>query len=72
VQRTIVSSSNIASVGFKDDILEVEFCHGGVYRYFGVPVSVYRSLLVAKSKGEYLNAAVKAAGYQYSRVSEAA
>ncbi|MGA2725661.1 MAG: KTSC domain-containing protein [Bryobacteraceae bacterium] len=70
MERTVVDSSNLASVGYdiKSAILEVEFQHGGIYRCFGVPLFVYQGLLSAASKGKYLNEVVKRGGYQYSRI----
>lgn len=67
--RTTVVSSNILSVGYDDntETLEVEFVHGGVYQYYGVPETVYRELMQAPSKGQYLNAYIKDR-YPYSRV----
>jgi hypothetical protein len=48
-------------------VLEVEFHHGGVYLYFGVPASVYSSLMSAGSHGSYLPSHVKGV-YPYTRV----
>ena len=71
MQRTAVDSSNLAAVGYdiESAILEVEFQHGGVYQYFGVPLVVYQGLLNAPSKGTYLNEVVKRGGYRYRRIS---
>ena len=57
MQRSPVSSSNIASVGYDSfySILEVEFKTGAVYRYFEVPHSVFQELIHASSVGRYLN-----------------
>lgn len=67
--RQPVTSSNLRTVGYdlSQQILEVEFHHGGVYQYFGVPVSVYHGLVGAASKGRYLHAFVKGA-YFYRKV----
>lgn len=35
--------------------LELEFCSGAVYHYFGVSESIYQQLLQAESKGRYFN-----------------
>jgi hypothetical protein len=40
MERFVVNSSNINSVGFENGILEVEFVSGSVYRYFDVPQEV--------------------------------
>jgi KTSC domain len=71
MNRTRVSSSNLASVGYDPNtqILEVEFLHGGIYQYSGVPSSVYSGLLAASSHGSYFDQHVKKAGYVYRKVS---
>jgi hypothetical protein len=53
--RNRVNSSNIASVGWENGTLEVEFHDGGVYQYSGVPEAVYRAFLNAHSKGSYFH-----------------
>ncbi len=59
--RHPVQSSNIASVGYdpESQLLEVEFKDGAVYRYLGVPASLYQSLMQAPSKGTFLHEQVK-------------
>jgi hypothetical protein len=53
--RQPVVSSNLVSVGYDANArtLEIEFHEGRVYRYSGVPESVYRGLMGASSKGQY-------------------
>jgi hypothetical protein len=60
----------LASIGYDQatQTLEVEFLHGGVYQYFGVPVTVYNSLMAAGSHGSFLDAHVKKAGYRFREV----
>jgi len=55
MKRESVSSSNLASVGYdeKNQILEIEFNHGGVYQYFDVPKEEYEGLMSANSLGSY-------------------
>jgi len=69
MKRISVNSSNIASIGHDSSIntLEVEFLNGGVYHYFGVPSSVYNSLMGADSHGKFLNAYIKGT-YSYQKV----
>ena len=57
MKRTTVSSSNLASVGYDEEnqILEIEFKHGGVYQYFDVPQSEYDALMNASSHGSYFS-----------------
>lgn len=61
MERTPVSSSDIASIGYDEDnqILEVEFNSGSVYQYSGVPSSEYDGIMNADSKGKYLHANIK-------------
>jgi hypothetical protein len=70
VQRTAVSSSNLASVGYDaaSQTLEVAFLGGGIYQYFGVPAAVYHGLMSAASHGSYFDAHVKKGGYHYQKV----
>ena len=67
MERQRVSSTNISSVGYENGILEVRFHSGGTYQYYGVPESVYHSLMGASSKGKYLERYIKGR-YRYRRV----
>lgn len=70
MNRTPVSSSNLASVGYdpEHEILEIEFRTGSVYQYFDVPVHIYEGLMHASSHGSYFDAHIKKGGYSYTRV----
>lgn len=61
MERTPVSSSNVASIGYDEDsqTLEIEFNDGSVYQYFGVPSGEHDGIMNADSKGKYLNANIK-------------
>jgi len=61
MKRQQVESSNLASIGYdvENEILEVEFKHGGVYQYFEVPENVYRELMNADSHGKYFAANIR-------------
>lgn len=69
MQRTAVSSSNVASVGYdpNSSTLEIEFNNGAVYQYFDVNENVYKELIIASSVGGYLAANIKGK-YRFSRV----
>lgn len=69
MRRQPVTSSNIRSVGYdaESQTLEIEFHGGGIYRCFGVPESVYTSLMSASSHGSYFHRNVKDR-YQWTRV----
>jgi hypothetical protein len=62
-------SSNIAGFDYdpSQQILIVEFNHGGRYNYYDVPVHVYEGMIAATSKGQYLAQNVKNI-YRYARV----
>lgn len=68
--REAVSSRNLVSVGYdpSPQTLEVEFQHGGVYQYFGVPEHLYLGLMSTSSHGQYFDAHVKKGGFAYVRV----
>ncbi|HKP92408.1 MAG TPA: KTSC domain-containing protein [Chthoniobacterales bacterium] len=55
IKRAPVESSALAAVGYSRRIraLEIEFRNGAIYRYFDVPPSIYRALLVAPSKARF-------------------
>ncbi len=56
-----VESATLVAIGYDDarEILQLEFRSHAVYRYFGVPGSVYEALVVAASKGRYFNGAIR-------------
>ena len=60
MEREMVSSSNIVSVGYdpNSETLEVEF-RGGVYEYYNVPQFMYDRLMEAGSIGTFFNAEIK-------------
>lgn len=57
IERTPVTSSNIASVGYsaEDEVLEIEFQSGDVWQYSSVPSSVYYALMSAPSVGSFFH-----------------
>ena len=71
---TAVESSNLERVAYlpgpnaynRGGIMAVRF-KTGYYWYLDVPESIYRSLLAAPSKGQFLDRNVKKAGYYYER-----
>ncbi len=70
MQRILVHSSNIRSVGYDSNagVLEVEFDSGDVYQYFNVPDHIYRSLMASGSHGTFLNDYIRY-NYRYQKVS---
>lgn len=69
MNRTPVSSTNVASVGYDPDTqtLEIEFTSGTVYQYFDVPQTVYEALMASDSAGGFVNSQLKGY-YRYARV----
>jgi hypothetical protein len=69
MKRQSVESSNLASVGYdaENEILEVEFKHGGVYQYLDVPQNVFEELMDAGSHGVYFSANIRN-DYEYQKM----
>lgn len=63
-----VDSSNLEQVGYDSDAMELHviFKEGALYVYSDVPQQIYEELLVAASKGSYLNREVKGV-YSYEK-----
>lgn len=70
MRRVPVTSSNLRSVGYApaSQTLEIEFDHGGVYQYSGVPQAEYDGLMSASSHGSYFDRHIKKGGYSYRKV----
>lgn len=68
MRREAVESSSLKTVGYavSSQTLEVEFHHGAVYRYLGVPPTVHEALMKAESMGAFLNREIKDV-YPYER-----
>lgn len=67
--RDPVASTNIVSMGYdpETETLEVEFSSGAVYQYYNVSQAIYDQMMMAPSKGQFLNTYIKNA-YPFSRV----
>jgi len=59
MRRVPVKSSVIAEIGYADEVMEVRFNNGGLYRYFKVPPEVCLNLLKADSKGSFFNEGIR-------------
>ena len=61
MQRKIVSSSNIRSIGYDTlaTTLEIEFNSGGIYQYSGVSNSTFQALMNANSHGTFFRDFIK-------------
>lgn len=69
MDRTPVSSSDLASVGYEATsmLLEIEFLSGSIYQYFDVPESEFQQLMQAASHGSYFSANIRNR-YRYIRL----
>lgn len=70
MERTPVSSSDIASIGYDEDLkmMEVEFHSGSIYLYYDVPESFFEDFMASPSKGQFMNLVVKRSGLAYERI----
>ena len=59
MNRTLVESSNIKSIGYENDILEIEFFPASVYQYTDVSKDLYESMMKAPSKGKFFHAFIR-------------
>ena len=69
IERLPVESSSLVSVGFAKQarILEIEFRSGAIYRYLGVPPTVFEEMKKAESKGRYFTQAIRGK-YEFRRI----
>lgn len=70
MKLTEVKSSNVKAVGYATGSLLVRFGSGAIYRYKGVPQSVYDGLMAAESKGKFMSAEVYGR-FEYAKITEA-
>lgn len=61
MERTPVSSSNLASVGYEPETftLQIEFNNGTIYEYYDVPEETYVNLINAGSVGSFFYANIR-------------
>jgi hypothetical protein len=73
MDRIAVKSSNIKSIGWEDEVLQVEFLPhkegepGRAYEYVGVPYEKYRAFLNAESVGSHFATFIRA-NYEGHRI----
>lgn len=65
--RQPVSSSRISSVGWENNVLEIQFHNGAIYQYYGVSHSEYQNFMNASSLGSELSRLDKI--HRYQRIS---
>ena len=54
MNRQMVSSSRMTSVGWENNVLEIEFNDGSIYQYMNVTVSEYQAFMSSSSLGSAL------------------
>jgi len=71
VYRVAIESTTLSTVAYDDatSVLDIEFKHGGSYRYFMVPRRTYDALLAAESKGRFFNHAIRGR-FAFTRLDE--
>ncbi len=70
MKRVALQSSSLRSLGYdpEQQILEVEFSSGALYRYEAVPPELVQALLEADSLGRHFNQVFKPQHYRYRRI----
>ena len=72
IERVPVESSSLVSIGFAREahVLEIEFRSGAIYRYLGVPRTVFEALKKAGSKGRYFAQSIRGK-YEFQHIEAA-
>lgn len=70
MKRVVVNSSSLRALGYdpEQQVLEVQFSSGALYRYEAVPPEAVQALLEAGSLGRHFNQVFKPQHYRYRRV----
>ena len=61
IRMEIKNSSCIKSFDYNKEtkVLRIEFTHGGIYDYEGVPENIIRKWMQADSKGKFFNKEIR-------------
>lgn len=68
--RKPLSSSVLKSASYEDGVLQLEFKHGDVYRYFDVPAETVDAFLASESKGQHFSKFIRDR-YRFEKVRRA-
>jgi len=70
MKRAAVTSRSLRSLGYdpEQQVLEVQFSSGALYRYEEVPPDAVQALLEADSLGRHFNQVFKPQHYRYRRL----
>ncbi len=66
MQRRPIRSTSLKAVGYDADTqtLEIEYRHGGLVRYTGVPDDTYQALLVVPGKALFVEQVLERGSYE--------
>ena len=59
MNREAVRSTNIRSIGWEKNILEIEFLSGEIYQCIGVPHEIWEGFQSAESKGKFFYGVIR-------------
>ena len=61
IERAPVESASLASIGYneREQVLEIEFRNGGIYRYSGVTKEFFAQFMTANSKGRFFTIKIR-------------
>ncbi|UOQ76714.1 KTSC domain-containing protein [Hymenobacter sp. 5516J-16] len=70
MQRRPIRSTSLKAVGYDAATLtlEIEYRHGGLVRYTGVPAAIYEALLHIPGKAMFVEQVVERGGYTREQV----
>jgi len=61
MDRISLDSTTLRSAGYDPatHVMELEFCTGAIYRYYGVPEFIFCEFLAADSKGRFFGRVIR-------------
>ena len=70
MQRRPIRSTSLKAVGYDEatPTLEIEYRHGNLVRYTGVPETMYQALLAVPGKARFVEQVVERGGYGREQV----
>ncbi len=68
MKRVPVTSSRVISIGWENNIMEVEFTGGAIYRYFDIHKDVYDDIMASESQGKALSVIINDKTIKYEKV----
>ncbi|QJX48063.1 KTSC domain-containing protein [Hymenobacter taeanensis] len=70
MQRRPIRSTSLKAVGYDatTETLEIEYRHGSLVRYTGVPAALYEALLQVPGKAMFVEQVIERSGYGRQQV----